>query len=174
MGEESTSVPDLIQGEWVTREIYLAGGRLNPSESLAVTRHSAHGFRQCVHCASRDTRVTRENVVCRGCGMQTERDCNAAGNTVLKVLARSDDRAVAALRAHNREVTVRRGSVLGTWCAVARESLGLIERALASWGRQHRMRELGTPGSVGAAGGQPPAATRPIAQNGGQHALDIT
>ena len=43
-GEESTSVPDLIQGEWVTREIYLAGGRLNPSESLAVTRHSAHGF----------------------------------------------------------------------------------------------------------------------------------
>ena len=93
-----------------------------------------YGTRQCVHCASRDTRVTRENVVCRGCGMQTERDCNAAGNTVLKVLARSDDRAVAALRAHNREVTVRRGSVLGTWCAVARESLGLIERALASWG----------------------------------------
>ena len=43
-GEESTSVLDLIQGEWETREIYLAGGRLNPSESLAVARHSAHGF----------------------------------------------------------------------------------------------------------------------------------
>ena len=27
-----------------TREVYLAGGRLNPSESLAVARHSAHGF----------------------------------------------------------------------------------------------------------------------------------
>ena len=35
-GEESTSVLDLIEGEWETREIYLAGGRLNPSESLAV------------------------------------------------------------------------------------------------------------------------------------------
>ena len=43
-GEESTSVLDLIQGEWETREIYLASGRLNPSESLAVARHSAHGF----------------------------------------------------------------------------------------------------------------------------------
>ena len=42
--EESTFVLDLIQGEWETREIYLPGGRLNPSESLAVARHSAHGF----------------------------------------------------------------------------------------------------------------------------------
>ena len=43
-GHESTSVPDLIQGEWETREVCLAGGRLNPSESLAVARHSPHGF----------------------------------------------------------------------------------------------------------------------------------
>ena len=35
---------DRIEGEWETREIYLAGGRLNPSESLAVARHSAHEF----------------------------------------------------------------------------------------------------------------------------------
>lgn len=27
-----------------TREVYLAGGRLNPGESLAVAGHSAHGF----------------------------------------------------------------------------------------------------------------------------------
>ena len=27
-----------------TREVHLAGGRLSPSESLAVARHSAHGF----------------------------------------------------------------------------------------------------------------------------------
>ena len=44
LGEQSTSVSDAIQGEWETREVYVAGGRLNPSESLAVARHSAHGF----------------------------------------------------------------------------------------------------------------------------------
>ena len=44
LGEQSTSVSDRIQGEWETREIYVAGGRLNPGESLAVARHSAHGF----------------------------------------------------------------------------------------------------------------------------------
>ena len=37
-GEEPTSVPDLIQGEWEIRESYLAGGRFNRSESLAVDR----------------------------------------------------------------------------------------------------------------------------------------
>ena len=34
-------------GHWPTNpgaEVYLAGGRLNPSESLAVARHSADGF----------------------------------------------------------------------------------------------------------------------------------
>ena len=44
LGEQSTSVSDRIQGEWETREVYVAGGRLNPMESLAVVRHSAHGF----------------------------------------------------------------------------------------------------------------------------------
>ena len=39
-GEEPTSVPDLIQGEWEIRESYLAGGRFNPSESLSVARYS--------------------------------------------------------------------------------------------------------------------------------------
>ena len=46
-GQESKSVSDVVQGEWETREVYLAGGRLSPSESLAVTRHSAHGFGWC-------------------------------------------------------------------------------------------------------------------------------
>ena len=44
LGEQSASVCDGIQGEWETREVYVAGGRLNPMESLAVARHSAHGF----------------------------------------------------------------------------------------------------------------------------------
>ena len=35
---------DVIQGHWQTREVYLAGGRLNPTESLAVARHSPNGF----------------------------------------------------------------------------------------------------------------------------------
>ena len=39
-GEQSTSVLNLIQGEWETHEIYLAGGRFNPSESLSVARYS--------------------------------------------------------------------------------------------------------------------------------------
>ena len=44
LGEQPTTcVSDSIQGEWQTREVYLAGGRLSPSESLAVARHSAHG-----------------------------------------------------------------------------------------------------------------------------------
>ena len=42
--DELTSVFDVIQGHWQTREVYLAGGRLNPSESLAVARHSPSGF----------------------------------------------------------------------------------------------------------------------------------
>ena len=41
---ELTSVFDVIQGHWRPREVYLAGGRLNPSESLAVARHSPDGF----------------------------------------------------------------------------------------------------------------------------------
>ena len=39
-GEQSKSVLNLIQGEWETHEIYLAGGRFNPSESLSVARYS--------------------------------------------------------------------------------------------------------------------------------------
>ena len=42
--QESKSVSDVVQGEWETREVYLPGGRLSPSESLAVARHSAHGL----------------------------------------------------------------------------------------------------------------------------------
>ena len=37
--DELTSMFDVIQGHWQTREVYLAGGRLNPSESLAVARY---------------------------------------------------------------------------------------------------------------------------------------
>ena len=44
LGEQSTSVSDRIQGEWETRQVYLAGRRLSLSESLALARHSAHGF----------------------------------------------------------------------------------------------------------------------------------
>ena len=44
LGEQSASVSDRIQGEWETRVIYLAGGRLSSGESLAGARHSAHGF----------------------------------------------------------------------------------------------------------------------------------
>ena len=44
LGEQSTCVSDRIEGEWQTRELYLAGARLSPRESLAVARHSAHGF----------------------------------------------------------------------------------------------------------------------------------
>lgn len=42
--DELTSMFDVIQGRRQTREVYLAGGRLNPSESLAVARHSPTGF----------------------------------------------------------------------------------------------------------------------------------
>ena len=45
LGERSKSVSvrvsERIPGERETREVYLAGGRLSPSESLAVARHSA-------------------------------------------------------------------------------------------------------------------------------------
>ena len=42
--DELTSMFDVVQGHWQTREVYLAGGRLNPTESLAVARHSPNGF----------------------------------------------------------------------------------------------------------------------------------
>ena len=42
--DELTSMFDVIQGHWPTREVYLVGGRLNPAESLAVARHSPNGF----------------------------------------------------------------------------------------------------------------------------------
>ena len=44
VGEQFMFVSGRIQGEWETREVYLAGGRHSPSESLTVARHSAHGF----------------------------------------------------------------------------------------------------------------------------------
>lgn len=43
-GEQSTSVSDPIRREWETCGLFVVGGGLNPSESLAVARHSAHGF----------------------------------------------------------------------------------------------------------------------------------
>ena len=42
-GDESTSVFDL-RASWRIAPIYLIGGRLNPSESPAASRNSAHGF----------------------------------------------------------------------------------------------------------------------------------
>ena len=37
-------LPDLVQGVRATGEVYLAGGRLDPDESLAVATHSPEGF----------------------------------------------------------------------------------------------------------------------------------
>ena len=44
LAEQFTSMSDNTQGEWETREVYVADERLNPRESLAVARHTAHGF----------------------------------------------------------------------------------------------------------------------------------
>ena len=41
---ELTARLDVIEGDRCTREVYLAGGRLKQSESLAVTAHSPDGF----------------------------------------------------------------------------------------------------------------------------------
>ena len=41
--DELTSVFDVIQGHWQTREVYLAGGRLNPSASLGTLRTGPNG-----------------------------------------------------------------------------------------------------------------------------------
>ena len=43
-GEQSPPVSDRSWVEWETREVFVAGGRLNTSESLEVARHSALGF----------------------------------------------------------------------------------------------------------------------------------
>ena len=37
-------IPDVVQGVRATGEVFLAGGRLNPAESLAVAAHSPEGF----------------------------------------------------------------------------------------------------------------------------------
>ena len=37
-------IADLVQGVRATGEVYLAGGRLDPAESLAVAPHSPEGF----------------------------------------------------------------------------------------------------------------------------------
>ena len=42
--DELTTRFDVIEGHWSTGEVYLAGGRLNPGESLAVVPHSPDGF----------------------------------------------------------------------------------------------------------------------------------
>ena len=115
-----------------------------PAKAVMLLKHQCHrqgktvaevngrfNTRQCMQCASRDTKVTRTNVRCRSCGQTTPRDVNAAANAVLKHLANG---GVASPRGHNREVTVRRRSALAAQCPVVRESLGLVQRALASWG----------------------------------------
>lgn len=91
-----------------------------------------YNTRQCMHCASRDTKVTRTKVRGNHCGEVTPRDVNAAANAVLKHLARNG--GVASPGICNREVSVRRRSALAARCPVIPESLGLVERALASWG----------------------------------------
>ena len=42
--DELTTGFDVIEGDRSTREVYLAGGRLNPGESLAGAAHSPDGF----------------------------------------------------------------------------------------------------------------------------------
>ena len=42
--DELTTRFDVIEGDRSTREVYLAGGRLNSSESLVVAAHSPDGF----------------------------------------------------------------------------------------------------------------------------------
>ena len=42
--DELTTAFDVIEGDWSTTEVYLAGGRLTPVESLAVAAHSPDGF----------------------------------------------------------------------------------------------------------------------------------
>ena len=42
--DELTTRFDVIEGHWSTCEVYLAGGRLNPGELLAVVPHSPDGF----------------------------------------------------------------------------------------------------------------------------------
>ena len=42
--EALSSLPDLVQGVRATGEVYLAGARLDPAESLAVAVHSPQGF----------------------------------------------------------------------------------------------------------------------------------
>ena len=37
-------LPDVVQGVRATGEVFLAGGRLDPAESLAVAAHSPQGF----------------------------------------------------------------------------------------------------------------------------------
>ena len=42
--DEITSLFDVIQGHWQTREVHLAAGRLTPPESLAIVRHLPNSF----------------------------------------------------------------------------------------------------------------------------------
>ena len=42
--DELTTRFDVIEGDWSTGEVYLAGGRLNAGESLDVVAHSPDGF----------------------------------------------------------------------------------------------------------------------------------
>ena len=71
---------DVIEGQWSTREVHLAGGRLNPGESLAVVPHAPDGFRW-------------------GCG-------SGAAQLALAILLRATDRetALAHHQAFNSEI----------------------------------------------------------------------
>ena len=103
--------------------------------------------RQCVHGASRNTKVTHTIVHCNEWGVSTPRDAGASGNAVLKTIARglasnrgvASQRAAGAIARHprvlNPEATGRNGSVLHRQCRLARKKPGLEARALASSGR---------------------------------------
>ena len=40
----ASSAPYLVQGTWASGEVYLAGGRLDPTESLTFVARSPEGF----------------------------------------------------------------------------------------------------------------------------------
>ena len=110
--DELTSMFDVIQGHWPTREVYLAGGRPNPAESLAVARHSPTGFgwgyggsgsaQLALAILLRAT--DRETAVAHYAGVQVGRDREAAAGGLLPAsrqgprLARSESRPLSARR----------------------------------------------------------------------------
>ena len=81
-------------------------------------------------------------------------------------------RKIAELARREPELTLTIGVTYGAFWTDGCETECTVEQ------RDHyprsRVPELGTPGSVGAAGGRPPAATRPIAQRSTLHMSNDT